>query len=73
MRPMRSLWSISLTVLTTHASAATMTAHVIDVGQGAATLLEFACGAVLVDLGGEQNPKFKSRQGLERPPHRARP
>jgi competence protein ComEC len=33
--------------------AATMVAHFIDVGQGAATLLEFPCGAVLIDAGGE--------------------
>ena len=32
---------------------ATMTAHFINVGQGDATLLEFDCGAVLIDAGGE--------------------
>jgi len=32
-----------------------MLVHFIDVGQGAATLLEFADGAVLVDTGGEEN------------------
>lgn len=30
-----------------------MRAHFIDVGQGDATLLEFDCGAVLIDTGGE--------------------
>ena len=30
-----------------------MAAHYIDVGQGAAVLLEFSCGAVLVDTGGQ--------------------
>lgn len=30
-----------------------MVAHFIDVGQGHATLLEFSCGAVLIDTGGE--------------------
>ena len=35
-------------------SHAQMTAHFIDVGQGDATLLEFPCGAVLIDTGGEQ-------------------
>ena len=30
---------------------ASMRVHVIDVGQGAATLVEFSCGAVLVDTG----------------------
>lgn len=32
---------------------AMMTAHFINVGQGDATLLEFDCGAVLIDAGGE--------------------
>lgn len=31
-----------------------MVAHFIDVGQGDSTLLEFSCGAVLIDAGGEQ-------------------
>ena len=31
-----------------------MYAHFIDVGQGDATLLEFPCGLVLVDVGGER-------------------
>ena len=31
----------------------TMSAHFIDVGQGACTLLEFPCGAVLIDTGGQ--------------------
>lgn len=30
--------------------------HFIDVGQGAATLVEFACGAILIDAGGERWP-----------------
>jgi len=32
-----------------------MTAHCIDVGQGDATLLEFPCGAVLIDTGAQDN------------------
>jgi competence protein ComEC len=32
-----------------------MAAHFIDVGQGEAVLLEFSCGAVLVDTGGEED------------------
>ncbi len=44
-----------LTLLLASAStnAATMTAHFINVGQGSATLLEFSCGTVLIDMGGE--------------------
>lgn len=38
------------------AAAPSMRAHFIDVGQGAATLLEFPCGAVLIDTGGERQP-----------------
>lgn len=37
-----------------------MRVHFIDVGQGAATLVEFPCAAVLVDTGGEMNAEFKS-------------
>lgn len=48
------------------AHGATMTAHFIDVGQGAATLLEFSCGTVLIDLGGETvaSTGFSSNQKL---------
>jgi len=34
-----------------------MRIHFIDVGQGAATLFEFPCGAVLIDTGGEKDSK----------------
>jgi competence protein ComEC len=44
--------------------AATMTIHLIDVGQGAATLVEFSCGAVLIDTGGEANDEFNSTEHL---------
>lgn len=44
--------------------------HLIDVGQGAAALIELPCGAVLVDTGGETNFLFDSgkvlREYLER-------
>ena len=38
--------------------AQTMRVHFIDVGQGHASLLEFPCAAVLIDLGGEENADF---------------
>jgi competence protein ComEC len=41
-----------------------MRLHVIDVGQGAAQLLEFPCGAALVDTGGEQNALFDGEKAL---------
>jgi len=44
--------------------AQTMRAHFIDVGQGAATLIEFPCAAVLIDTGGESNGEFDSTAAL---------
>jgi competence protein ComEC len=41
-------------------STSTLRVHCIDVGQGAATLFEFADGAVLVDTGGEENAAVHS-------------
>ncbi len=41
-----------------------MRVHLIDVGQGDATLLEFPCGAILVDTGGEKNGDFDGDQAL---------
>ncbi|MDP1828869.1 MAG: MBL fold metallo-hydrolase [Archangium sp.] len=39
--------------------------HVIDIGQGAATLFEFPCAAVLIDTGGESTSHFDSIQVLK--------
>jgi len=41
-----------------------MLAHFIDVGQGNATLLEFSCGLVLVDTGGQVTDKFDGTKRL---------
>lgn len=46
-------------------AATTMTIHLLDVGQGAATLLEFPCGAVLIDTGGESNASFDVQAALK--------
>jgi len=46
------------------ACAQTMRLHFINVGQGAATLVEFPCAAVLIDTGGETNDQFKSTDEL---------
>jgi beta-lactamase superfamily II metal-dependent hydrolase len=35
--------------------APSMTAHFIDVGQAHATLLEFSCGAMLIDVGAQDD------------------
>lgn len=40
-------------------SSEVMRVHLIDVGQGAATLVEFKCGVALVDTGGEKDSKAK--------------
>jgi competence protein ComEC len=45
--------------------AGQMNAHFIDVGQGASILLEFACGAALIDTGGEKNDQFDSTSRLQ--------
>ena len=37
-----------------------MRVHFLNVGQGAATLIEFPCGAMLVDTGGEEHSEFHS-------------
>jgi competence protein ComEC len=42
----------------------TMRVHFINVGQGAASLLEFSCGAVLIDAGGEENDEVHSGDDL---------
>lgn len=41
-----------------------MRVHFIDIGQGAATLIELPKGSILVDTGGEDNPSFDSRKHL---------
>jgi len=41
-----------------------MKVHLIDVGQGAATLVELSCGALLIDTGGESGGGFESGPAL---------
>lgn len=42
-----------------------MRVHLINVGQGCATLVEFPCGAILIDAGGESNASFSSSDSLK--------
>lgn len=50
---------------TSEANPNTMVAHFIDVGQGDATLLEFSCGAILIDTGGEGTDEVTGRERLK--------
>ena len=45
-------------------AADAMVLHFIDIGQGDATLLEFPCGAALIDTGGEKNELFDGEAAL---------
>jgi competence protein ComEC len=51
------VWSVS-------SQTDTMRVHFIDVGQGASTLVEFPCAAIMVDTGGEVNKEFNSDEEL---------
>ncbi len=42
-----------------------MRIHFIDVGQGLSALVEFPCGAMLIDAGGEDNPGADSNERLQ--------
>src|SRR5712692_11496577 len=44
--------------------AQSMRIHLVDVGQGASTLIEFPCAAMLIDTGGESNKDFDSTKSL---------
>lgn len=48
-----SVTLVSLLVRVSVAEEPKMRAHFIDVGQGASTLLEFPCGAILIDTGAQ--------------------
>lgn len=52
-RRTRLALAIGLWIAADPCSAQEMTAHFIDVGQGEATLLEFPCGAILIDAGAQ--------------------
>jgi competence protein ComEC len=41
-----------------------MRVHLIDIGQGMATLVEFSCAAILIDTGGESHRRFDSTHNL---------
>ena len=49
----RMVGSLVLTMLSASSTEGTLRVHFIDVGQGDAALLEFPCGTMLIDTGGE--------------------
>jgi len=53
--------ALLVSVLTIRAQ---MRVHLINVGQGSATLIEFPCAAILIDAGGETNPLYNSSDAL---------
>lgn len=69
MKPLRLLLALFTTLGIwlcgwTSAVAQSMRVHLIDVGQGASSLIEFPCAAVLIDTGGESNNQFDSTKSL---------
>lgn len=46
-------------------TTAQMRVHLINVGQGCATLVEFPCAAILIDTGGEINGLYNSSNALK--------
>jgi competence protein ComEC len=56
---------IAPVVATQHVSGPAMRVHAINIGQGAATLVEFSCAAMLIDTGGEDNEHFSSTKHLQ--------
>ncbi|GAB3252271.1 helix-hairpin-helix domain-containing protein [Chitinimonas naiadis] len=55
---------LAMVGLSAQSAGQTMRVHFIDVGQGAATLVEFPCAAMLIDTGGERNPEFNGTDEL---------
>ncbi|NMH26914.1 helix-hairpin-helix domain-containing protein [Flavobacterium silvaticum] len=60
----KSLFNL-LMITVSLACNAQMRIHVINVGQGCATLVEFPCAAILIDTGGESNAYFDSSASLQ--------
>ena len=56
LRVLTGLAAVCLLGVSTSGAPDAMRVHVIDVGQGSATLIEFPCAAILIDTGGERMP-----------------
>ena len=64
MKTKITLTFIFALLISLSAIRAQMRVHLINVGQGCATLVEFPCAAILIDVGGETNPLFNSSDSL---------
>lgn len=56
---------LSLFLLIATFASAQMRVHLLNVGQGCATIVEFPCAAILVDAGGEDDSLFHSQDSLK--------
>ncbi len=56
---------VLLPFISTTIIKAQMRIHLINVGQGCATLVEFPCAAILVDVGGEKDSLFNCTDSLK--------
>ncbi len=57
--------SFLLALLLSLGARTQMRVHMINVGQGCATLVEFPCAAILIDAGGESNTLYNYSEGLK--------
>ena len=63
-RSFSSMLMFCFFVAASHVQGQNMQVHFINVGQGSATLIEFPCGVILIDTGGETNELFQSSDAL---------
>lgn len=61
---MKTLLTVLMSWLIYTANAQ-MRVHLINVGQGCATLIEFPCAAILIDTGGETDAQYNSSEALK--------
>lgn len=59
------LKSTVVLLLLVQCANAQMKVHFINVGQGSSCLIEFNCGVILIDTGGESNSEFNSNDMLD--------
>src|SRR5687768_18531582 len=62
---LKMIFTFILALLSVFNASAQMRVHLINVGQGCATLIEFPCAAILIDVGGETNSLYNSTDSLK--------